>query len=47
MIELAVGAATLVFATVGYLVASPALVVLALVAGGVSYGIVLARSSGS
>lgn len=43
LIELVIGTATLLFTTLAYLLASPVLGTLALVSGGVSYGILIAR----
>lgn len=43
LIELVIGTATLLLTTLAYLLASPALGALALVSGGVSYGILIAR----
>jgi hypothetical protein len=41
--ELVIGTTTLLLTTLAYLLASPALGALALVSGGVSYGILIAR----
>lgn len=43
LIELVIGTATLLLTTLAYLLASPALGALALVSGGVSYGILISR----
>jgi hypothetical protein len=46
MLELTIGALTLVFTTMSFLIAAPALGAIALVTGGMSYGIMIARRSG-
>lgn len=43
LVELVIGTAALLFSTLAYLIASPSLAALALVSGGVSYGILIGR----
>jgi hypothetical protein len=43
LIEIYIGAATVVVSTAAYLLGSPKLAVIALVIGGVSYGLLLGR----